>query len=63
MDEKTIRELPVLMSAKDLQKLGISRSMSYNLLNRKDMPVVKIGSRKLIIRDDFINWLSNQKMF
>lgn len=54
-DEKT--SFPLLLSAKDLQKMGISRSMSYQILNRSDLSVIKIGERKMIKRDEFLAWL------
>lgn len=55
-------ELPLLLSAKDLVNLGISRYMAYCILNREDVPVIKIGERKLIKRDDFFAWLESCKV-
>lgn len=49
---------PLLLSAKDIQKMGISRSMSYQILNRSDVPVIKIGERKMVKRDEFLDWLN-----
>ena len=37
---------PEILSAKDLQNMGFSRSMSYALFNREDIPVIRIGKRK-----------------
>lgn len=54
-EEKT--SFPLLLSAKDIQKMGISRAMSYQILNRSDLPVIKIGDRKMIKRDEFLAWL------
>lgn len=54
-EEKT--GFPLLLSAKDIQKMGISRSMSYQILNRSDVPVIKIGDRKMVKRDEFLAWL------
>ncbi|MCM1334707.1 MAG: helix-turn-helix domain-containing protein [Bacteroides sp.] len=54
-EEKT--GLPLLLSAKDMQKMGISRAMSYQILNRTDLPIIKIGDRKMIKRDEFLAWL------
>ena len=34
---------PEILSAKDLQDMGFSRSMSYALFNREDIPVIRIG--------------------
>ncbi len=53
-------EFPLLMSAKDLQKVGVTKTMAYQLLNREDMPVVCIGGRKFVNRDKFFQWLDGQ---
>lgn len=52
--------LPIIMSVHDLQAIGFSRSMSYELLNRKDFPTIIIGGRKFVNRDRFFEWLDNQ---
>ena len=44
---------PEILSAKDLQEMGFSRSMSYTLFNREDIPVIHIGKRKFIRREKF----------
>ena len=44
--------------ANDIQAMGFTRTMAYNILNREDVPVVKIGSRKFIQRDKFFDWLA-----
>ena len=48
MDElrKQAYEPPLMLSAKDIQKLGFSRALAYRFLNRADMPVVIVGGRK-----------------
>lgn len=57
MKKEPKNELPLLLSAKDLQQMGLSRAMSYQILNRLDVPVIKIGDRKMIRRDEFLAWL------
>ena len=52
---------PEILSAKDLQEMGFSRSMSYALFNREDIPVIRIGKRKFIRRDRFMEWLAEQE--
>jgi hypothetical protein len=47
--------------ANDIQSMGFTRTMAYNILNREDVPVVKIGSRKFIQRDKFFDWLDNRE--
>lgn len=49
-----------LWGAKELQKDGFSRSMAYRLLNRQDLPIVKIGNRRFIHRELFQKWLRDQ---
>ena len=39
------------------RKLGISRSKAYELTHRADFPVLKIGTRTIILRDKFEKWL------
>lgn len=53
--------LPMMLSANDIQTMGFTRTMAYNILNRKDVPVVKIGSRKFIQRDKFFDWLDSRE--
>ena len=53
--------IPEILSAKDLQDMGFSRSMSYALFNRADVPVIRIGKRKFIRREKFLEWLAEQE--
>ena len=50
-----------ILSAKDLQDMGFSHSMSYALFNRADVPVIRIGKRKFIRREKFLEWLAEQE--
>ena len=52
---------PEILSAKDLQDMGFSRSTSYALFNRDDVPVIHIGKRKFIRREKFLEWLAEQE--
>ena len=56
-----LKHTPEILSAKDLQDMGFSRSMSYALLNREDIPVIHIGKRKFIRREKFMEWLAEQE--
>ena len=51
---------PFLLSVHDLVRMGVARSMAYQLLNRADMPVVQIGTRKFMHRELFLDWLQSQ---
>lgn len=50
----------LLLSVHSLVKMGFTRSMSYQLLNRDDMPVIQIGTRKFMHRELFLDWLRLQ---
>lgn len=52
---------PEILSAKDLQDMGFSRSMAYALFNRADVPVIHIGKRKFIRYEKFLEWLAEQE--
>lgn len=49
-----------LLTSKDLQKMGISRTRAYQLLDRPDLPVVTLGGRKFMHRKLFSQWLETQ---
>ncbi|MCI7498424.1 MAG: helix-turn-helix domain-containing protein [Oscillospiraceae bacterium] len=56
-----LKHTPEILSAKDLQEMGFSRSMSYALFNREDIPIIRIGKRKFIRREKFLEWLAEQE--
>ena len=56
-----LKHTPEILSAKNLQDMGFSRSMSYALFNRTDVPVIHIGKRKFIRREKFLDWLAEQE--
>ena len=53
-------ELPLTMNAKDIAGyLGISLASAYYVLNSKNFPVLRIGKRMLVTKDNFLNWLNS----
>jgi predicted DNA-binding transcriptional regulator AlpA len=53
-------ELPLVLNAQAISDvLGISRTNAYGLFNMAGFPTIKIGARKMVARDKFIEWLSN----
>ena len=52
--------LPELLSERHREAYGFSRTGWYQLLNREDVPVVKIGGRKFLHREMFEAWLKEQ---
>lgn len=56
---KNIQELEV-WGARELMQAGFSRAMAYQLLNRTDIPSVRIGGRVFVHRALFQEWLKRQ---
>ena len=51
-------ELPLFLDAKDIiDILKLSRSFVYSLMRNGDLPTIKVGKRRLVIRDQFIEWM------
>ena len=58
---KSYDELPLFLNAKTVaQVLGISLAGTYELLHREDFPVVKIGSRLVVPKEEFFAWVEEQ---
>ena len=49
--------LPLLLSARDVEKLGISKTMYYRLTHMASVPTILLGERRYIHRDRFFEWL------
>ncbi len=54
-------EMPMMMSAKDLQTMGFGRGMAYRLLRGDIVPVVTIGKRRFIRQTTLLDWLDEQE--
>ena len=55
---KSYDELPLFLSAKNVAELlGISISSAYELMQEKSFPVLKIGSRKVVPKEKFREWV------
>ena len=56
---KSYDELPLFLNAATVAKvLGISPSSGYELLHESDFPVLKIGSRLVVPKEKFVEWVS-----
>ena len=56
---KTLDELPVILNAGDIAAtLGLSKAGAYNLINSKGFPTLRIGSRKIVPKERFIEWIN-----
>lgn len=53
--------MPDVMDAKQLSKaLQISKAGAYNLLNDPDFPTLRIGGRKLVMKNELVEWLKSR---
>ena len=51
-------ELPLFRNAATVAKvLGISPSSSYELMHELDFPVLKVGSRLVVPKEKFVEWV------
>ena len=56
---KSYDELPLFLNAATVAKvLGISPSSGYELMHEPDFPVLKIGSRLVVPKEKFAEWVS-----
>ena len=52
-------ELPLMLSVREIAKVhGISKTSAYELVRRKGFPVLKIGSRLVVPKEKFHEWVA-----
>lgn len=55
---RTYEELPLMLNADAIKDvLGISISSAYELMHEKDFPVLKVGSRMVVPKEKFMEWV------
>ena len=60
MSDQIFNDLPDILDATQIASvLRISRAGAYNLLSSVDFPTLHIGRRKLVMKNDLIQWLKN----
>ena len=61
MSREPFETMPDVMDAKQLAKaLQISKAGAYNLLNDPDTPTLRIGGRKLVMKNELVEWLKSR---
>ena len=56
---KSYDELPLFLNATTVAKvLGVSPSSGYELMHEPDFPVLKVGSRMVVPKEKFVEWVS-----
>ena len=60
MNRQPFEAMPDVMDAKQIaQALQISKTGAYNLLNSPDFPTLRIGGRKMVMKNDPLEWLKS----
>ncbi len=55
---KSYDELPLFLNAATIAKvLGVSPSSGYELMHKKDFPVLRVGNRMVVPKEEFIEWV------
>ena len=58
---KSYDELPLFLNAEMMAKvLGVSPSSGYELMHKSDFPVLKVGSRLVVPKRKFVEWVSRR---
>lgn len=58
---KSYDELPLMLNAETIKNvLGISLTSAYELMHEKDFPSIKIGSRIIVPKDKFREWIDKK---
>ena len=61
MKRELFENMPDVMDAKQIaEALHLSKAGAYNLLNNPNFPTLRIGGRKLVLKQDLIAWLKSQ---
>ena len=56
---KSYDELPLFLNAETVAKvLGVSPSSGYELMHEPDFPVLRVGSRMVVPKEKFVEWVS-----
>lgn len=57
---KSYEDLPLFLNAELVaQVLGISQAGAYDLLHSEDFPVLKIGTRMVVPKEKFRQWVED----
>ena len=55
---KSYNELPLFLNSELVAKvLGVSPSSGYELMHEPDFPVLRVGSRMVVPKEKFIQWV------
>ena len=56
---KSYDELPLFLNSETVAKvIGVSPSSGYELMHEPDFPVLRIGNRMVVPKEQFIQWVN-----
>ena len=56
---KSYDELPLFLNSESVAKvIGVSPSSGYELMHEPDFPVLRIGNRMVVPKEQFIQWVN-----
>lgn len=62
MNGLTKEDLPMILQIAQVHKLlGVSKTFIYELIRQKQFPVIEIGCRKVVYRDDLFAWIEARR--
>ena len=60
---KTYDDLPLFLNAATVSRvLGVSPASVYELMHEKDFPTLRVGSRMVVPKEKFIEWVEQHTM-
>ena len=58
-EDRSYDDLPLFLNAETVAKvLGVSPSSGYELMHEPGFPVLRVGSRMVVPKEQFIRWVS-----
>ncbi|MBQ8278237.1 MAG: helix-turn-helix domain-containing protein [Roseburia sp.] len=61
MSNEIFSDFPDVLTAKQLASaLQLSKSGAYNLLSRPDFTTLRIGGRKMVMKNNLLEWLKSR---
>ena len=58
---KSYDDLPLFLNSETVVKvLGVSPSSGYELMHEPDFPVLRIGNRMVVPKEQFIQWVNER---
>ena len=58
---KSFEELPLMLTVHDVADvLGIGLAHAYEVAHRRDFPTITLGTRIIVPRDKFMEWIDEQ---